>query len=516
MKRGLLLFCFIIKVISADAQLQLNWLRTERDTSAAPGYNLLEDLVLDENSNLYVNGTIDSFQTIVPIYISYDSSGMERWRRTVDGLGLNFSWRSLKSPLGHVIFAGEYEDQTGTNNMIYTEYNYSGDSIGGGIMNSPGFTTGDDLSDICIDRSGNLFLGGQIRVGSDFPAAVARFDTGSEFKWLSSYPILPGWSTGDVRAIEMCEDTGMYCLTVNFTGFASMLYCDTSGTFDWGVTLPLSTDNFHSALTTDNDFNAIVGGRYNNAFGLVKLNPHGDTLWTRSYSYPGLSSASAEVVNIKTDSLNNLYVLGTANGINRYTLITKFDPAGSILWMDTARGVSSMYGKNKEYMQIKNGTVFFTTTFGESHIYGYNETGQRIIDQPLILPGLTDPEVNAIEFNNTSIYLTGNSSIGFNVRLGFVARLDDISMGIKESTESGSLTIFPNPTSDILNFKFKNLGFAPKNYKIYDLKGRLIQEGTINKMDQIKVDKLEQGNYVIQFFDEKWSFSKQFKIFTGN
>ena len=78
MKKAIILFCFVLKVIYSDAQLQLNWVRTERDTSAAPGYNLLEDLVLDENSNLYVNGTIDSFQTIIPIYISYDSSGMER------------------------------------------------------------------------------------------------------------------------------------------------------------------------------------------------------------------------------------------------------------------------------------------------------------------------------------------------------------------------------------------------------------------------------------------------------
>ena len=102
MKKAIILFCFVLKVINSDAQLQLNWVRTERDTSAAPGYNFLEDLVLDENSNLYVNGTIDSFQTIIPIYISYDSSGMERWRRTISELGLNFSWRSLKSPLGHV------------------------------------------------------------------------------------------------------------------------------------------------------------------------------------------------------------------------------------------------------------------------------------------------------------------------------------------------------------------------------------------------------------------------------
>ncbi|MBK6398111.1 MAG: SBBP repeat-containing protein [Bacteroidetes bacterium] len=100
--------------------------------------------------------------------------------------------------------------------------------------------------------------------------------------------------------------------------------------------------------------------------------------------YPGLSTASVEVVNIKTDSLNNIYVLGTSNGINQYSLITKFDSGGSILWMDTARGVGGMFGRNKDFMQLKNGKVIFTTSSVDGHIYGYNESGQRIIDQPLI------------------------------------------------------------------------------------------------------------------------------------
>ncbi|MBK6398110.1 MAG: T9SS type A sorting domain-containing protein [Bacteroidetes bacterium] len=127
--------------------------------------------------------------------------------------------------------------------------------------------------------------------------------------------------------------------------------------------------------------------------------------------------------------------------------------------------------------------------------------------------GLTDPEVNAIEFNNSSVYLAGNSNIGFNVRLGFVARLDDISTGIKESVGMGSVTIFPNPARDVLNFKFTNLGFDPENYFIYDLNGKLLQEGSVKGNGQIKIDILEQGNYFIQFSDKKWSYSSQFKIF---
>ncbi|MBK6398114.1 MAG: hypothetical protein IPF75_07585 [Bacteroidetes bacterium] len=53
MKKAIILFCFVLKVIYSDAQLQLNWVRTERDTSAKHRDIIFEDLVLDENSNLY-------------------------------------------------------------------------------------------------------------------------------------------------------------------------------------------------------------------------------------------------------------------------------------------------------------------------------------------------------------------------------------------------------------------------------------------------------------------------------
>lgn len=65
---------------------------------------------------------------------------------------------------------------------------------------------------------------------------------------------------------------------------------------------------------------------------------------------------------------------------------------------------------------------------------------------------------------------------------------------------------------DILNVKFTHLSFYPRDYKIYELAGRLVKEGKINELTQIKIHELSKGNYLIMFFDEKSSFSEQFKI----
>ncbi|MBK6400323.1 MAG: T9SS type A sorting domain-containing protein [Bacteroidetes bacterium] len=78
---------------------------------------------------------------------------------------------------------------------------------------------------------------------------------------------------------------------------------------------------------------------------------------------------------------------------------------------------------------------------------------------------------------------------------------------------NGSINIFPNPTSDILNFEFSNLEFKPKNYKVYDSAGRLVLEGFLSGINQIKVEDLDRGNYFIQFSDKKLSYATQFGIF---
>ena len=513
MKKHFLSLTLILLSFLSKAQLQLSWLRTERDIPTVTGFNQLEDFVLDQNSNIYVNGTIDSFQTVVPIFISYDSAGNERWRRTINGLGLDFSWRAFKSNADHIVFAGKYEDQTGTNNMIYVEYNYSGDSIGGGILDSPGFNTGDDLRDLCLDNTGNIFLSGEIKVGNDFPAAVARFDTGSVFRWLSSYPILPGWSSGDVRAIEMIGDTGMYCLTFNFTGYASLLYCDTAGAYQWGTTLPISINDYHSVLATDPNGNAIAGGNYSNTFGIVKVNPSGDTLWSKAFSYPGLVTASAEVVNVKTDSIGNIFVLGVFNGFNPYSILAKFDSNGTVMWMDTARSLDHVYGMNKDFMEVKNGLITFTTTHGGSHIYRYNENGQRLIDEPLVLTGLISPEVNAIESRNSSIYIVGNCYNGFNVRLGFVAKLDDNITSVDESGTNLFSLLYPNPSHGTVNIDLEKLNFIPREFEIYSLNGSLVKRGVFRSEHLVYMNELNQGTYFLKLFNEKNSFVGRVDVF---
>jgi hypothetical protein len=473
------------------------WVAAECD-SPVTGYSRIEDIFVDSNGISYVNGTIDTLQDQSPVYLSYDANGQERWRKTMNGFNFNYSYRLLPLPTGNIIYAGEYEDNSGTNNMVYTELDAMGDSISGGILNAPGFATGDDLDDVAIDGAGNVFLSGQIKVNNAFNAAAGRFDAGGTFRWLSSYPLLTGWNSAIARGIEMCGDTGFYQLVFNFTGYGSLIYGDTSGNYLWQTTLPVSLDEYHTQLAVDPMGNAIAGGRINQFAGMVKVNALGDTLWTRTISFPGLSTALTSIVNIKTDSVGNIYTLSINSSTPGYSMITAIDSNGIILWNDTARGFSNPYGRNKDFLHLENNRLTFVTTKGTSWLYQYNLNGQRITDQQLILPGIPNPEVNAIDEAAGDLFLAGTGNAGFNIRRGFTARLHSSSSSLPDSPAKSSLLLYPNPTSGNLTIKFPDTFTGESKVMMYSIDGKLQESISINERAAfMNFSSLSEGLYWI-------------------
>lgn len=461
------------------------WVSTECD-SPVTGYSRIEDMYVDTNGIVYVNGTIDTLQDQSPVYISYDANGQQRWRKTMNGFNFNYSYRLLPLPSGNIIYAGEYEDVSGTNNMVYTELDPLGDSISGGILNAPGFATGDDLDDAAIDASGNVYLSGQIRVNNAFAAAVGRFDAGGVYRWLSSYPLLTGWSSSIARGIEMCGDTGFYQLVFNFTGYGSLIYGDTSGTYLWQTTLPVILAEYHSQLAVDATGNAIAGGKINQNAGIVKVNALGDTIWSQSISFPGLNGQLSSVMNVKTDANGNIYTLTINSGSPGYSLITAIDSNGIILWNDTARGFSNPYGRNKDFLHLENNRLTFVTTKGNSWLYQYNLNGQRITDQQLILPGILSPEVNAIDEAAGDLFLAGTGNAGFNIRQGFTARLHSSTSSLSDSPDKSSLLLYPNPTSGNLTIKIPESFNDESIVMMYSADGKLQEKFTVNERIVVK------------------------------
>jgi hypothetical protein len=76
--------------------------------------------------------------------------------------------------------------------------------------------------------------------------------------------------------------------------------------------------------------------------------------------------------------------------------------------------------------------------------------------------------------------------------------------------QSNDLSIFPNPTSDVLNVKFNNSTTLIETASIYDISGRLVMNAAVANQT-IDVKSLASGPYLLILKDEKGiSFTQKF------
>lgn len=85
------------------------------------------------------------------------------------------------------------------------------------------------------------------------------------------------------------------------------------------------------------------------------------------------------------------------------------------------------------------------------------------------------------------------------------------SLGIAESEFSKSISVFPNPSREILNISTKEPGTVNR-IQIYDLAGRLIKNLAINSSDsvlQVNIGDLSVGNYILKVLAESGTAVKK-------
>ncbi len=114
------------------------------------------------------------------------------------------------------------------------------------------------------------------------------------------------------------------------------------------------------------------------------------------------------------------------------------------------------------------------------------------------------------------IYKWGNSSIDFanidytmtwiDERLLFLDTYFDDVTSINQVENCNDIVIFPNPTSDFLNFNFTKNNI--EKLKIYDITGKLIIEKTkIQQNEQFDLSNFESGIYIILIQTDKGLFT---------
>ena len=76
------------------------------------------------------------------------------------------------------------------------------------------------------------------------------------------------------------------------------------------------------------------------------------------------------------------------------------------------------------------------------------------------------------------------------------------NLGLEEVSSVKKLLIYPNPTKSTFTINNIENAFSNFEYKIIDLTGRFIKNGKSKFSEQVNIESLTSGNYIIQIETE--------------
>jgi hypothetical protein len=275
-----------------------------------------------------------------------DASGDTVWTRTYD----NSTWDGATSVRqttdgGYIIAggAGEYFWEDADAYLIRT--NSSGDTL---WTRTYGGHDGDEFRSLQLTTDGGYIVAGAtISFGAGASDVyLIKTNPSGDTLWTRTYG---GYANDLARSVQQTTDGG-YIIAGDTWSFgaadsanAYLIRTNPSGDTLWTRTYGgnLTDEGYSVQQTTDGGY--IVAG-YTRSFGagsrdvyLIKTNASGDTLWTRTYGGP-----SADIATMVQQTSDGGYIIAgrtySFGAGNRDVYLIKTDPYGDMLWTRTYGG----------------------------------------------------------------------------------------------------------------------------------------------------------------------------------
>jgi len=159
------------------------------------------------------------------------------------------------------------------------------------------------------------------------------------------------------------------------------------------------------------------------------------------------------------------------------------------------------------------------TFIGDQGICGFT-TRSNTLENILLAPGDSVLfELNELRYTQQH-FPSGNGSRTFCVFVSEPGNLSDrdetndiacvtqnVGVGIFEHSNNQSVNIYPNPASDRVVIDLR-AGSSMIDYRIFDLSGRLVQNGFLPNVDfpELNVQNLQRGSYILHLQAENVSY----------
>lgn len=531
------------------AQSNFNWAKQLGGLGTEVGTNLTTDNFGNVYTVGWFEGTVDfdpgvgvfnlSSSGDKDVFISkLNSSGSFVWAKKIGGASYDYSKSIFVDLTGNVFITGSFKGSAnfdpGNTNITLTSSGIDDifisklDSLGNHKWTKQiGGLYGDIGQKITGDKNGNIYCTGYFTGTVDFdPGAtiynlnyiagndifILKLNTNGDFVWVKQQ----GGNSIDQGLDINLDNSG---------------YIYTTGVFQ-------STADFDPGPSVYNLTS--VGG--SDVF-ISKMDSTGNFLWAKK-----IGGTSTDLANsISSDEFNNIYITGyffgtsdfdpsnmvynlTASGLSDI-FVLKLDSAGNYLWAKKMGGIS--YDQALSVTNDSIGHVFTTGYFS-----GTCDFDTSIDTLSLISMGGSDSFISCLDslgdlmwvktygsiYNDVgygisskisgSLYSCGGfqgtidfdfSSANFNLTSidsvdTYVYKLSDIVIGLNEKYQSQTISFFPNPAQNQLNFDIK----PSDNFDIelFNNLGQLLINEKINSVKKtIDIHFLTNGIYFLKIID---------------
>ncbi|MNK00386.1 BNR/Asp-box repeat protein [compost metagenome] len=268
-------------------------------------------------------------------------------------------------------------------------------------------------------------------------------------------------------------------------------------------------------VTASNGDIYVTGDKYDNGTSsflnkLYKSTNQG-TSWTE-VSTTGLTSLG----NVQTLAISgNKIILGGVDVVpaNGCKIFASSDNGNS--WTQSMTGFDPTY-MPVDFVTASNGDIYVT---GDKYDNGtssflnklYKSTDQGASWTEVSTTGLTTlGNVQTLTISGSKMILGGMDVVSANGSKIFTSDFSVSTAGIHETEPEKMVTIFPNPSTDIVNLDFTNN--QPKSIKLTTLTGELIKQISTTSLSsvQFEVNDLSSGLYLIVV--ENNSETQKFKL----
>lgn len=482
---------FISKI---DASGNLLWAKSMGDTLNEYGYSI----GVDASGNVYTtghfSGTVDFDGTAGTTILSsngnedifvtkYDASGNFVWAKNIGGSTSDFGRAMAVDANGNVFLTGyfdgtsDFDPNGGTINLTSTGLydifvakldvngNYSwAKNLGG--------STFDVGNSIVLDASGNIYTTGYFGSTADFDPGtgtvnltstgandifISKLDGAGNFVWAKNM----GGTSNDIGFSIAIDASGDIYSTGTFGGSADL---------DPGAA---------SFSLTSNGSNDIY---------VSKISAAGNFIWAKSFG----GSTADYVYGITTDPSGNVYTTGYFQGT------VDFDPGVGTNSITTT-------GNYDIFISKINGSGNYTWAInlgGTARDYAYSLA--------------VDPSGNIYTtgwFEGTADFDPGSATVNLNSAGAFdiyILKIFQSPIGLKENTIRNNISVYPNPTSEILNVVSTSSTTDKIKIEIVTVLGQVVisESADIDHLS-FNIQHLPNGLYFVNLISEGKIFAAQ-------